>query len=775
MTPHSRALRLRSRTTLALCLASALAAPVWAADVATTDVATGTALTQGTEGSGPSDKSGAASNVTDLGSVNVQATTRKDTAAAVAPTQASLTITQPQSVISRDFIENSKSPVADFSSIAAIAPSVTGGISSNGPGLGETKNSIRGFQDGQFNITWDGIPFGDTNGPTHHSTAYFPASVIGAVVVERGPGTASDIGQATFGGSINLLSRELLNEQNFEAYTAYGTWNTQLYGFHADTGAISAFGDTKIGVNLQHQSTDGARTDNSVSSNNGSLKMETPLGDKTLLTVNLNYNRESMNALDKDNGLTMAQVAQWGKDYSLSGNSFLANCTCYNPIQKTTTMDYVRLQSDLGNGWGIDNQTYYYDYTNNTISSNTGNVPGSGLGSVTNSAGKKIANQMPGYVKLNAYDVWGNVFRGTKQFDAGLARAGIWLEYSDTHRAQSDYNLLDMTPNYDQKAIPGVINGINNIKFDQKSNWFITQPFAEFEWSVTKDLTVTPGVKYNSTKLDVDAPVNQTARIPMNFSKTFDATLPFLTANYKLNANSAIYAQYAQGMLVPDVSLFQSTNATETNIKPQRSTNYQFGYVRQTDQWVFDTDVYLIDFSNKFAVVPGTTSQPVYYNQGGVRYKGIEGQITYMIGYGFSAYANGSINRATSNSTGQTIANAPDSTAAAGILYNQGNWNSSLIWKRTGTYYALDNNAYKMNAVSQADFNIGYTFLHPGLGAKSLKVQLGIFNIFDKQDPIAVNPVNATAGTATYGQANAGDTFLFQAARSFMLQLKADL
>ena len=70
------------------------------------------------------------------------------------------------------------------------------GISVNGPGLGETKLTMRGLPDGQFNITWDGIPFGDTNGPTHHSTAYFPASVIGRVEVERGPGNASNLGQA---------------------------------------------------------------------------------------------------------------------------------------------------------------------------------------------------------------------------------------------------------------------------------------------------------------------------------------------------------------------------------------------------------------------------------------------------------------------------------------------------------------------------------------------------------------------------------------------------
>ncbi|MBI3727272.1 MAG: hypothetical protein HY254_02940 [Burkholderiales bacterium] len=32
--------------------------------------------------------------------------------------------------------------------------------------------------------------FGDTNNPTHHSTSYFPARIIGGMVIERGPGNA---------------------------------------------------------------------------------------------------------------------------------------------------------------------------------------------------------------------------------------------------------------------------------------------------------------------------------------------------------------------------------------------------------------------------------------------------------------------------------------------------------------------------------------------------------------------------------------------------------
>jgi iron complex outermembrane recepter protein len=125
----------------------------------------------------------------------------KDAASAVAPSQSSLEATQPQSIITREFIESAVAPTAEYSRVVNVAPSMSGD-SANGPGLSETKTIMRGFSDDQYNITFDGIPWGDTNNPAHHSTSFFPASVIGGAVVERGPGNASNLGFATFGGSI---------------------------------------------------------------------------------------------------------------------------------------------------------------------------------------------------------------------------------------------------------------------------------------------------------------------------------------------------------------------------------------------------------------------------------------------------------------------------------------------------------------------------------------------------------------------------------------------
>ena len=150
----------------------------------------------------------AASTDTDPPEVEaVKVTAPVGKAADAAPVKSSLKATEPQAVITRKFIEESTPRVGDFTTTAMLAPSMAGVPNANGPGATDgAKITMRGFKDGEFNITYDGIAWGDTNGPSHHANSFFPNSTIGGVVIDRGPGTATDLGQASFGGSLNLFS-----------------------------------------------------------------------------------------------------------------------------------------------------------------------------------------------------------------------------------------------------------------------------------------------------------------------------------------------------------------------------------------------------------------------------------------------------------------------------------------------------------------------------------------------------------------------------------------
>jgi iron complex outermembrane receptor protein len=688
------------------------------------------------------------------------------TASAVAPTQSSLQATQPQSVITREFIELSVAPTAEYSRIVNIAPSLSGD-SANGPGLSETKTTMRGFSDDQYNITFDGIPWGDTNNPAHHSTSFFPGSVIGGAVVERGPGNASNLGYATFGGSINLFSKQASKEASASLFTSLGTWNTGLFGGSYESGRLANFGNATVQLNYQHLKSDGYLTLNSIKSDNLLLKVQRNIGADTLLTLLATANRIHYVQPDNNKGPTLAQVAQFGKNFSLNNDPASFNYAGYNHTSKDTDFSYLRLETSWGNGWTTDNNLYTYAYDNQTISSSdpTGaTAAGTKVGPVGN-------KDIPGIDKQNQYRAYGDIFKAIKTWEAGTARIGFWYEQSDTDRHQYDLDLTMGNVRDPRETKPAPVQNAS-VLFDQQSTIRNFQPFAEFEWRVAAGTTVTPGIKLVRITRAVDALVNQTTRTPQQTSVDYSASLPFLTLNQQLGGELAVYMQYAKGFQIPDLKSFYIADPSRNSTDPQKSVNYQLGIVGKTDRLTWDADVYKIDFTNKYVSNGLAGAAAAYVNIGGVVYKGVEGQLTWAIGNGFAVYGNGSSNKAEAQDSGKNIANSPDMTAALGLLYNDGPWSASLIGKRTGSVHQVDYDAakpaayalYKTAAYTNTDLSVAYRFHTVGMGIKNLKLQFNVFNLFDKQEITSI----AAAKVAQF------DQYTYQAPRSIQLSAKAD-
>jgi len=238
----------------------------------------------------------------------------RTTALTAAPTDSKLEARQPQSVLSVQYISNNVVPTADYATIANIAPSVAN-VETNGPGLSEAKHTtIRGIDDGGYNVTFDGIPFGDYNTFTHHTTSYFPAKLVGQVVVDRGPGTASTVGNATFGGTLALYSKDPRTEMSFVPTLSFGSWHTQLDHFEINSCLLPALANASAITSYQHMKTDGYRTNADMKRDTYYVKYLQPVGAKTTLTVLSSVNKISFG---NPGTVTQQQIDLFGRNFGL--------------------------------------------------------------------------------------------------------------------------------------------------------------------------------------------------------------------------------------------------------------------------------------------------------------------------------------------------------------------------------------------------------------------------------------------------------------------------
>lgn len=754
--------------------------------------------------------------------------------AEAAPLTASLTTTQPQAAISREFIDNANA-ASDFNELIALTPGVTISGTGNGQGFGETKAVIRGFQDGEYNVTYDSIPFADTNNPTHHSTSFFPSTTIETVVVDRGPGNASQLGQATYGGNINMYSRAVSDKRGVMGEALLGNWNSFIGRAEIQTGKIDKWNGAKFTLSGQYLKSDGALTNSPVMSKNLFFKGVIPIGTSSKLTVMSTWNRNYYYQSDVLKGASCgyaqsgyatikavncaasSNIGMYGLNYGMGNDPTKQDYWKYNRTDKTTDFSYIRLQSDLSSHLSLDNRAYMYGYTNNTMSGNTTAVVTGFTGAGTAASPYKAvtdASQVPGYNKLNKYRVIGYIGQADYTFGFGKAKIGGWYEHASTWRHTWDFSWTTGLPSYDQKFYSGAASTLGypstalaNIKYEQNSSWDQFQLFGELELRPVSNLAITPGVKYVNFKRSVNAMVNADSfRSPASNSATWTKALPFGTINWQPKSNWSFYGQYAQGMYVPDLSSFytpsyDATTAAQSSsvaaaVKPQTSTNYQVGTVWHGRKVSVDLDGYIINVNNKIASATDTTAfSGTLVNIGTVHYKGVEGQIAYMPIEGLTVFGNGSYNYAHSGTTNAQVAKAPFSTAAAGFIYKRNGLRVSFSQKFTGPQYATELFSVKSStngvptAITQYSTLDGvrlYRISPYSTGEFAISQEIGthfrigatVSNVFNSRAITAVSNASTGAATTTSGattyQTSYGtaDQFSFLPPRSFMVDVR---
>jgi iron complex outermembrane receptor protein len=638
----------------------------------------------------------------------------------------------PQSIVSGQTIHEIASPVGDYGTIANFTPSFVS-TAPNGPGFDAAKNqTLRGFVDGQFNITMDGIPFGDPDNFGHHSTSYFPVETLDHVIVDRSPGGAPDLGYASFGGSVNLFSESIADHAGARVFTSYGSFNTVLVGTTVNTAGPQSSGQSSLLGTVEYAHSDGAMSYSPGDKRDILLKSVSLIGDLRLTAL---YTYDRYNFYNPGSVTTTA-VAQIGSSVGYNDDPGTPNFYGYSATARQSDFGYIKAEALFAHEWGFEDRIYTYSYDNTGLSlkgDQTSSPIGNGFAGIA-------PTDIAGRTSYEDYRTVGNDLRINHRDPYGGFLIGLWAEHSWQNESRLG---LDLTTGlaYDANK-----KAESPVYYDFDAHLNNLQPYAEYAWDATDDLRVRLGVRYRDVTRDFNAPVIQNFLPGTNgqVSKTVYSTLPSLDATYRFAEDSNVYAQVSKGSLVPSQSFFYTANpALGNQANPETSTAIQLGVVRQTANYGVGFDVYNINFDNYVSTIT-QDEDTLYVNSGSVRYRGVEAEAHLKLGAGLTLVGNASLLRATfqqsfmTSSTqvaGDTIPYAPSYTGLIGVTYGQGPWGGSLYTKLIGTEYqgkdgSADGGVYRVDAYSYTNATATRNF--PGLlGMRNVRLTLAANNLWN--------------------------------------------
>jgi iron complex outermembrane recepter protein len=648
------------------------------------------------------------------------------------PSEALVGVGSPQSFVDERAIHEIVSPFGDYGNIANLTPSF---ISSapNGPGFDAAKGqSLRGFVDGQFNVTMDGIPFADPDNFQHHSTSYFPTSVLDHMVIDRSPGGAADLGYASFGGSVNLYSAPIPEKFDARVFASYGSFNTSLVGATLATGSSQSPGQTGAIFSFEHSQSDGAMSYTPGHKDDFFAKATSLIGSARL-TALYSYDRyEFFNP----GSITTTDLATFGSSYGYNNDPASPNYYRYSDTYRISDFGYLKLETEFAGHWQFEDKFYTYAYRNTGLSlkgDQTSSPIGNGYPGIdpTDIAGRSTSE---------AYRTYGNDIRIDHRDQHGILLLGFWWE----HSWQDEFrNAIDFTTGlpYNANKIEG-----SPVYFDFTAHLDTLQPYAEYAWQPSDPFKVDFGLRYRDVKRTLNASVIQNflPGTPGDVSRTVASTLPSIDATYNLGRDTNLLAQVSKGSLVPSQAFFYTTHPQLGNqANAEGSLATQLGIVTLTSRYGIGFDVYNINFDNYVSTIV-ENGDTLYINSGSVRYRGAETEFHFRLGAGFTAVANASLLRATFQQSdmtssiqkaGDTVPFAPSYTGLAGLIYAAGPWGASLLAKFVGTEYqgkngSADGATYRVGDYSYTNATGTYN-LPDLLGSKNLRLTFAINNLWN--------------------------------------------
>ncbi|MBV8207823.1 MAG: TonB-dependent receptor [Acidobacteria bacterium] len=728
--------------------------------------------------------------------VTVEADADPSPASQFSPVKGLLDMESPRSEITSNYIREFTIPTTDFADILQAAPGVVT-YATNGVGNGQSKNWFRGFADGAFTMTWDGVPFEDTNDPTHHSWAYVPAPAISYVDFDRSPGTASDVGPTNYAGSVHMFSPKMGDAMTFKLSESYGSFNTNQILGEFNSGSFLNH-KANFWFEGHHNGSDGYQTFNNQQRTAGTAKFGYKFSDQTSLTLVGTVVLVDSNTPNSDP--TRQQVADHGLNYLLDGNQLNADGT-YNAMyyknyfyHVPTNFEVITFDHEFGHGWKFETKPYTYSYSNHQHYQNDQSQDS--LHEVAVSASSAID-------KLNQYNRGGDITTLSHASRFGVLRMGVWYEYATTNRFQQG---ADPRTWVDSPLL-------KTLKFHEYFTTNSAQPYVEYQLVAIPRWTITAGLKSALYTMDLTqladgktvgnlgctaTTIAGCVGISAKHSAYYNNILPSFAANFRITSIWSAYGQFGRGTQIPPSSVFDVTGAlVAVTPKPTVATTFQGGTVIKLNRLSVDADLYHIHYDNPYGSYKVTDptnpnfGDSYYYATPASNTYGFEAEGNVYASRGLSFNFNGTTGRAQyqaaaaqtlPNGTNiaaspvQWVALTPSYTFGAGVSYHDRRFDLGFFNKDIGPRW-VDNGALHQ-ATQLNSFWMNNLFFNYNLPVRSLfngsKLKLSFNNLFDFHDVVGLSP--GVAGTAAVPYVQSGsDQLQLLPGRSVMVTFQMGL
>ncbi|HEY7335937.1 MAG TPA: TonB-dependent receptor [Bryobacteraceae bacterium] len=717
-----------------------------------------------------------------LASVSEEVTVESDAdlslASEQAPMKALLDAESPRTEISSQYVRQYTTPTTDFADILQAAPGVVT-WASNGVGNGDSKVRFRAFADGTFTTTWDGVPWQDSNDPTHHSWAYVPAPAISYVDFDRSPGTASDIGPTNYAGSVHMFSPRMGDDMTFKLAESYGSFNTNQILGEFNSGSF-LHNKANFWIEAHHNNSDGYLTYDYQQRTAATAKFNYKFSDKTFLTLISTLVVVDSNTPDADP--TRQQILDHGLNYIADGNQYNKDGTWNSQYYKNfryhvpTDFEIITFGHEFGHGWRFETKPYSYSYSNHEHLMND---------QTQDSLHEVTVGTASWRDKLNQYNRGGIITTLSQASKYGVFRVGTWYEYTTTDRFQQN---ADPRTGIDSPLL-------KDLRFHEHFITNSAQPYIEYQLVAIPRWTITAGVKSALYTMDLTqfadsgktvGPLGCTstliagcAGVATKHSAYYNNILPSVSANYRITNIWSAYGQYGRGSQIPPSAIFDVAGAlVAVTPKPTVATTFQGGTVVKLNRLSFDADVFHVHFDNPYGSYKVTDpTQPnfgdsYYYATPPSNATGFEAEGNFYAGHGLSFNFTGTAARAKYEANAaQTLANGtvlaatpsqwvaltPNYTVSAGVTYTDKRWAAGFFNKDIGPRY-VDNGAVHQ-ATQLNSFWMNNLFFNYKLPTNSFfngsKLKLSFNNLFNFHDVVALAPGVSATATVPYVQSGA--------------------